>query len=80
MAFIYANSGVREHAFNLRISAQLRTLWHFKKTFPGVHERARDLILGLSFEVHKKMFENEAHYLAYDKVNTVSINNLKMSC
>ena len=84
---MYAKSGVRECAFNLRISVQLRTLWRFKKTFPGVHESGGDLILGWSFEVHKKifkktrkkMFENEAHCLPYDKVNTVSINNPQIS-
>ena len=66
---MYANSGVRERTFNLRISAQLRTLWRFKNTFPGVHESGGDLFLGWSFEVGKKifkktlkkMFENEVH-------------------
>ena len=64
---MYANSGVRERAFSLRISAQLRTLWRFKNTFQGVHESGGDLFLGWSFEVRKKiikktfkkMFENE---------------------
>ena len=58
------------------------------KTFPGVHESGGDLILGQSFEVHKKifkktlkkMFEKEAHCLPHDKVNTVSINNPNISC
>ena len=53
---MYANSGVRERTFNLRISAQLRTLWRFKNTFPGVHESGGDLFLGWSFEVGKKIF------------------------
>ena len=65
---MYANSGVRERAFNLRISAQLRTLWRFKNKFPAVHESGGDLFLGWSFEIRKKifkktrkkMFENEA--------------------
>src|SRR4029434_4905484 len=35
---MYANSGIRERVFNLRISAKLRTLWWFKNTFPRVHE------------------------------------------
>ena len=55
--------------FNLRISAQLRTLWQFKNTFPGVHGSGGDLFLGWSFEVGKKifkktlkkMFKNEVH-------------------
>ena len=66
---MYANSGVRELAFNLRISAQLRTLWRFKSTFPHVHESGRGLSEGWSYEVCKKtfkktlkkMFENEFH-------------------
>src|SRR4029434_5229017 len=68
-AFLYENSGARECAFNLRISAQLRKLWWFKNTYPGVHESGGDLFLGWSFEVGKKifkktlkkMFENEVH-------------------
>ena len=40
---MFANSGVRERAFNLRISAQLSTLWRFKNTFPHVHESGGDL-------------------------------------
>ena len=54
---MYANSGVRERTFNLRISAQLRTLWRFKKTFPGVHESGGDLFLSWSVEVGKKIFK-----------------------
>ena len=64
--FLYENWGAREHAFNLRISAQFRTLWWFKNTFPGVHESGGDIFLGWSFEVRKlfkktlkKMFKNE---------------------
>src|SRR4029434_6140670 len=69
---MYANPGAREHAFNLRISAQLRTLWRFKNTFPGVHESGGDLFLRWSFEARKKIlkktlkktFENEAQCLS----------------
>ena len=72
---MYANSGVRERPFILRISAQLRTLCRFKNTFPGVHESGRDIFLGWSFEVHKKiflktlknMFENEVQCMAVTK-------------
>src|SRR4029434_85197 len=66
---MYANSCVRECAFILRISAQLRTLWRFKNKSPGVHGSNGDIFLGWSFEVGKKifkktlkkMFENEVH-------------------
>src|SRR4029434_4644020 len=52
--FLYENPGARECTFNLRISAQLRTLWRFKNTFPCVHESGGDLFyVGLSKSVRR---------------------------
>ena len=68
---MYANSGARERAFNLRNlfrGAQLRTLLLHKNTFSGVRESGGDVFLTLVFRSPyetfqkklQKMFENEA--------------------
>src|SRR4029434_1323708 len=55
---MYANSGLREHTFNLRISAQLRT--HFQ-AFINPAEIFSEVGKKIFTKTLKKMFENEVH-------------------